>query len=533
MNKLLTSTNWKRERILIIFEIVDSPLYTLDDSKVYLTNNNWDDWFEFETQYNVYYKHSSIGGVKIARRNQTERRAELPNKFEQLPDNFFSLGIGDYYYSNLKNFEEREDILKALNDIAFDLELFKQVCNDRVTRISLLRDISHTMVEGQLHRMAIGGAKLTNYDFKYLLPEIDVISGNRLELDFKVDIENKMPPSNIHVLIGKNGIGKTTILKRMIKALERTSLNGGDGEVITNWREDFSNIVNISFSAFDMPIFSEELGENVPIKYKYVGLINNVNNVKRMKTREQLAENFFDSVYRIIKGSKKRLWNDAIEILESDYTFKELEIKSWSRKVETEIKELKQKIVQKEGENIAEYSYRVDKVYYSNKIVPKFKNLSSGHKNILLTIAILIDLVEEKTLVLLDEPEEHLHPPLVSAFIRALSNLLIYRNGVGIIATHSPVIVQEVPKKCVWILRRAGNYLKFERPEIETFGENLGQLTSEIFGYEVMNSGFHKMLQDIAKKNDTYSEAVDEFNNELGNEAKAILKSYMYEKENK
>lgn len=46
----------------------------------------------------------------------------------------------------------------------------------------------------------------------------------------------------------------------------------------------------------------------------------------------------------------------------------------------------------------------------------------------------------------MDEPEEHLHPPLVAAFIRALSNLLTYRNGVGIVATHSPVIVQEVPK---------------------------------------------------------------------------------------
>ena len=47
-----------------------------------------------------------------------------------------------------------------------------------------------------------------------------------------------------------------------------------------------------------------------------------------------------------------------------------------------------------------------------------------------LTVARLVELVEEKTLVLLDEPEEHLHPPLVSALIRALSNLLIYRNGV-------------------------------------------------------------------------------------------------------
>lgn len=140
-------------------------------------------------------------------------------------------------------------------------------------------------------------------------------------------------------------------------------------------------------------------------------------------------------------------------------------------------------------------------------------------------------LVEEKTLVLLDEPEEHLHPPLVAAFIRSLSDLLIYRNGVGIIATHSPVIVQEVPKRCVWILRRSGNELVAERPCIETFGENVGELTSEIFGYEVTNSGFHKMLKEVSEKKSTYRSAEKEFNSELGKEARSILKSYMYEKD--
>lgn len=58
---------------MIKFEIIDSKPNTLNDSTVYLINDNWDDWFEFETQYYVYYKRNSIGGIKIARRNQTER----------------------------------------------------------------------------------------------------------------------------------------------------------------------------------------------------------------------------------------------------------------------------------------------------------------------------------------------------------------------------------------------------------------------------------------------------------------------------
>ena len=89
-----------------------------------------------------------------------------------------------------------------------------------------------------------------------------------------------------------------------------------------------------------------------------------------------------------------------------------------------------------------------------------------------------------------------------------------------------------MPKRCVWILRRSGNELIAERPCIETFGENVGELTSEIFGYEVTNSGFHKILKDISEKKETYESAAEEFNGELGKEARSILKSYMYKKDN-
>jgi hypothetical protein len=114
----------------------------------------------------------------------------------------------------------------------------------------------------------------------------------------------------------------------------------------------------------------------------------------------------------------------------------------------------------------------------------------------LLTITRLVETVAERTLVLLDEPEAHLHPPLLSAFVRALSDLLTNRNGVAIIATHSPVVLQEVPKSCAWKIWRNGTTVSAERPEVETFGENVGILTREVFGLEVTHSGFHKMLQD-------------------------------------
>jgi predicted ATP-dependent endonuclease of OLD family len=155
-----------------------------------------------------------------------------------------------------------------------------------------------------------------------------------------------------------------------------------------------------------------------------------------------------------------------------------------------------------------------------------FRDLSSGHKIVLLTMTRLVETLEERSLVLVDEPESHLHPPLLAAFVRALSYLLIDRNGVAIIATHSPVVLQEVPASCVWKLRRFGQQVSAERPVIETFGENVGVLTQEVFGLEVTKSGFHKLLEDSIEEH-TYADVLASFGGHLGSEARALLQALL------
>ena len=154
-----------------------------------------------------------------------------------------------------------------------------------------------------------------------------------------------------------------------------------------------------------------------------------------------------------------------------------------------------------------------------------FESLSSGHKIVLLAMTHLADRVAERTLVLIDEPETHLHPPLLSAFIRAVSDLLIDRNGVAIIATHSPVVLQETPRTCVWKLRRSGSLLTADQPEIETFGENVGILTREAFGLEVTRSGFHRDIQKAVDDGLSYEQVLEQFDRQLGSEARGIARA--------
>ncbi len=110
-----------------------------------------------------------------------------------------------------------------------------------------------------------------------------------------------------------------------------------------------------------------------------------------------------------------------------------------------------------------------------------------------------METLEEKSLVIMDEPETYLHPPLISSYIRAISYLLIKKNAVAIVGTHSPVILQEVPKSCVWSIRRIGSETTVERLDSESFGEikyNNRQVSFE-FSTIVDQSEFLNLFSEI------------------------------------
>ena len=133
-------------------------------------------------------------------------------------------------------------------------------------------------------------------------------------------------------------------------------------------------------------------------------------------------------------------------------------------------------------------------------------------------------------MVIIDEPETHLHPPLLASFMRALSHLLINRNGVALISTHSPVVLQEIPSSCVNIMDNIASIYVMHKPKIETFGENVGTLTREVFCHEMRKSGYYKMIIDAVKESDTYKTAIKKFDGKLGDEGKSIMSLEFYNK---
>ncbi len=503
----------------MLFSVVNSPRQIPQSAKkaVFLIEDRWDDWAKFRTQFqmvvfDLFGKQFEPGSVKIGEFGLKSSREvkpghripKLERMFNALDDCYFSLGQNETYYETLNQLPDnlQKDILLGLKDCAYDLKLFDKAIDEEVMQESLLRDVKEENVRNRLHRLARGDAKLTEFHFKYIFPAM----GSDTEppvLDFHV-LPNSMPPTNVHVLIGRNGVGKTYCMQHLSRTLLGESNSGNPvgellpiGDNLKDW--SFAGLIAVSFSAFDN--FDLPQVEKPSIRSAMIGIrqssVDGEENVSIAKTPKQLANDFRNSFKLCRHGLRAGRWRSAVATLENDPLFAEARI--------TDLLKLKDET-------------------WGDLAVKTFSRLSSGHAIVLLTITRLVELVDERSIILLDEPESHLHPPLLSAFIRSLSNLLMSRNGVAIVATHSPVVLQEVPKSCVWMLRRTGSISNVDRPMHETFGENVGVLTREVFGLEVTNSGYHTMLRNVIENQPFgYDIVVRKFNDQLGAEARAIV----------
>ena len=85
-------------------------------------------------------------------------------------------------------------------------------------------------------------------------------------------------------------------------------------------------------------------------------------------------------------------------------------------------------------------------------------------------------------MILFDEPETHLHPNAISSLLNTIFRLVKRFESFCIIATHSPLIIQEIPARNIFIIERENNIAFVRELERESFGENLTVITQDIFG---------------------------------------------------
>lgn len=485
-------------------------------NKIVLSYEHYDD-YSFCTTFCVYVVTKNeilyIGIIKIGKKSMEEQCEKkfssngyssysiydlIPNEFERLDDDFFSLGQTVEYYKNMNvHFKKNsKKYLQCLKDLAYDKKTFNYLYKSKESCLlnSLLRNVHIATIE-QFARISRGGAELTKYDINFKFAEASII--------MKVDPDDILP-SNIQVIIGNNGVGKTWLLYNMVHAiLKNMEFNNEELSIsrkyqcdsrfsLNNSNNTFAGVIGISFSVFDDAFSSiipkkivQKLENKVEIemledvfnkKFKYIGLIEKSLEDETLKTKglQILIDEFGESLNNIKKDENMTLlYLKTIEHLSHDSMF----------------------IVNKFLDELTFFLGNNESMSL-DFIKSKFRMLSSGHMIIILSITMLCSSIFEKTVVLIDEPETHLHPPLLSAYIRSLSFLLKERNAVAIIATHSPIILQETPSDCVHIIERDDKYIRFTKPNIETLASNTDIITNEVFGHEVIKTGFYNLLKE-------------------------------------
>ena len=156
-------------------------------------------------------------------------------------------------------------------------------------------------------------------------------------------------------------------------------------------------------------------------------------------------------------------------------------------------------------------------------------HFSSGQYILLCTMTEVMATIENESLLLFDEPELHLHPNAIASTMRMFYKLLEEFNSYAIFATHSPLIVQETPTRYIHVLSRIDNVLIARKPMMECFGENITNITDDIFDVNSSESNYKVILKNLSEKY-SFNQVLKVFNEQLSLNALIYLKAcYEYD----
>ena len=463
---------------------------------IVIYDDRWDD-YHYRTTFHVTYfnfagHRITLGDVKIYYYKYDRKRTDdfgkavsdvIERRIKQLNDNFCSLGQTLLYYQRLKEFcpADYRDILKRLNDIAVDPDLRERFINEDGVQMSLLRSSSaEKALRDAATFLKFNRLSQKNISFGYYAKVPYDEDRVRLFFDFK---KSENLPYRINALIGKNGVGKTQILSCLAESLSGLTSDKAEKEkAFQGNRPAIDKVISISYSAFDeFRKRSTEANVYREDSYAYCGIQSEHGTL----SIAELGQNFRRALKLI--HIRKRL-------------------DSW--------KKIMRELMEKEHLDLIEQVEQgaIEKIHWS-----------SGQYILLCTMTEVIATIERESLLLFDEPELHLHPNAVANTLRMLYRLLEEFDSYAIFATHSPLIVQEIPSKYIQILLRVDNVLTVRKPGLECFGENVTNITNDIFDVNSSESNYKTVLKKISEKLN-FEEVLEVFNGSLSFNAMIFLK---------
>ncbi len=428
-----------------------------------LTYDNWND-YNYITSMNLYFYRSAIesfeiGWVKIMRRDERKTWDVLPIEFTELSSDDCSLGQSEEYYENLKTLipDHYQGILLALRDVGMFPSIAEEFEHDGVFISSLIREneIEKLMRTIRFTLNDIDYTQAFKFNYRYLPPYADD------ELLFNFDFQyGDIIDHRIYGLIGKNGTGKTKLLSSLVHSLG----NESDTD-ITPRKPLYGKIFTVSYSFFDRFNIPEP---NTDFNYVYCGLKKPDGG---WLTEPELITRFLESSKKISYKSEVENWRlILLNFIPHDLVSHLFVTKRGSLKFSAE---------------------NFDQVH---------NMLSSGQNILLFILTEIIAQIRYNSLILYDEPETHLHPNAISLLMNTLFDLVNRFESFCILATHSPLVIQELQARNIYVIEREEGYASVRKLSKESFGENLTVISEDIFGNREIPKHYQALLEKLANE---------------------------------
>ncbi len=515
----------------MVFKVIsycsNKPPFSETECDFYLEEDGWNDY----GYYTYYHLHATpritkkdsneyLGHIRIMRIGQQTdeknviRQVTSGKIFHELPEDFVSLSLDVSMFQHLRTYlttKQRIELVDALKMIVSkDSSLLEKVQGDDCFVMSLLRD--GASVYGfhmkQIESYMLGKSVLYNLRKETITVNFSHVD-NSVELYFMCREDEQFNnysslgfPNGVVVFVGKNGSGKSTAMYKLARLIY------SDPTIRFHYKEDLGEIKPIDIGVVKMMIFSYSPFDNF-----YLPGMNEAQLLSQLKNLNfEDCPVLFNGIRDVCKEMELSSENSAKDIPkdgrvdsiclkpnEALYTEFQLAIQMINSSAKDRLKlwlEFKESCRQSQ-QNLYEDIIRVFSA--ENELQQKvFANIATGHKFIIHSIARMIAYIEENSLVLFDEPENHLHPPLLSFYFSQIRKVIDHYYSVAFISTHSPVIVQETFAKNVNIVRRVDGHTSITHPQIETYGASISSITSEVFDlttdvmntYEVFNKVF-------------------------------------------
>ena len=124
----------------------------------------------------------------------------------------------------------------------------------------------------------------------------------------------------------------------------------------------------------------------------------------------------------------------------------------------------------------------------------------------------IISVIEINSVLLFDEPETHLHPNGQNTLFKCLDFILQEYDSFGILSTHSPIFIQNIPSENVKKLNLVGGARLMQELSMESFGQHFSKLTEEIFGFSENNLYYVEKLRQIYNSKEELGNEFDDIN---------------------